>query len=299
LKNEDSEDEFEFWVFSTMEEKERAEQIQAQVGSWEEFWDQLCKEKIYAARLWLRDRRAIFYHQHSQPQGYPVIRWLEEKLGIEVQPYDGGHTDHWPSSTISTRNLRAIPSSGGWKRNSASKCSPMMEAILITMRNGKRTMPKFDVIHLEVSGQCQLNCPYCYSESGTELAVGEWQSLMEELAPLTRQFTLGGGEPLLYDGLGDIVETIHRLGLPVSLTTNGLLLGAKGDLVSALDAVSVSYHGDLEVLREGLALLERMGIQRMVNFIMLDQDKPRFGAILEACKTFGAALVLLAPKHRR
>jgi len=173
----------------------------------------------------------------------------------------------------------------------------MMEGILITTRNGKKTMPKFDVIHLEVSGRCQLDCPYCYSKSGTELAVGEWQALVEELAPLTKQFTLGGGEPLLYDGLGDIVETIHRLGLPVSLTTNGLLLSAKCALVSILDAVSISYHGDLGVLREGLTLLERMGIQRMVNFIMLDQDKPRFEKILEACRAFEAALVLLAPKH--
>jgi len=158
-------------------------------------------------------------------------------------------------------------------------------------------MPQFDVIHLEVSGRCQLDCPYCYSKSGTELAVNEWQALVGELAPLTKQFTLGGGEPLLYDGLGDIVETIHRLELPVSLTTNGLLLSAKRDLISALDAVSVSYHGDLEVLRESLALLDRLGVQRMVNFIMLDQDKPHFGEILEACKTFKAALVLLAPKH--
>jgi len=158
-------------------------------------------------------------------------------------------------------------------------------------------MPKFDVIHLEVSGWCQLDCPYCYSKSRTELAVGEWQALVEELALLTKQFTLGGGEPLLYDGLGDIVETIHRLGLPVSLTTNGLLLSAKRGLISALDAVSVSYHGDLEVLREGLALLDRLGVQRMVNFIMLDQDKPHFGEVLKACKTFKAALVLLAPKH--
>jgi len=157
--------------------------------------------------------------------------------------------------------------------------------------------PKFEVIHLEVSGRCQLNCPYCYSRSGTEMPVCEWQALAEELAPLTKQFTLGGGEPLLYDGLGDIIETMHRLGLPVSLTTNGLLLSAKRDLVSVLDAVSISYHGDLEVLREGLALLERMDVQRMVNFIMLDQNKPSFGEILEACKAFKAALVLLAPKH--
>jgi len=172
-----------------------------------------------------------------------------------------------------------------------------MEGTLATMRSGRETVPQFDVIHLEVSGRCQLNCPYCYFQSGTELAVSEWQALVKELAPLTKQFTLGGGEPLLYDSLGDIIETMHRLGLPVSLTTNGLLLSAKRDLVSALDAVSVSYHGDLGVLREGLDLLERMSIQRMVNFIMLDQDKPRFREILEACKTFGAAFVLLAPKH--
>jgi len=157
--------------------------------------------------------------------------------------------------------------------------------------------PKFEVIHLEVSGRCQLDCPYCYSKTGPELAVSEWQALVKKLAPLTKQFTLGGGEPLLYEGLGDIIETIHRLGLPVSLTTNGLLLSAKRDLVSVLDAVSVSFHGDLEVLREGLALLERMGIQRMVNFIMLDQDKPYFGKVLNICRTSGAALVLLAPKH--
>jgi len=57
----------------------------------------------------------------------------------------------------------------------------MMEGTLITMRNGKKTMPKFDVIHLEVSGRCQLNCPYCYSKSGTELAVGEWLALVKSL----------------------------------------------------------------------------------------------------------------------
>jgi len=171
-----------------------------------------------------------------------------------------------------------------------------VEASRIT-ESGRRNMPRFEVIHLEVSGRCQLNCPYCYSKSGTELAVSEWQALVEELAPLTKQFTLGGGEPLLYDDLGDIIETIHRLGLPVSLTTNGLLLSEKRDLVSALDAVSVSYHGDLGVLRKGLALLERMGVQRMVNLIMLDRDKPCFGEVLEACKIFKAALVLLAPKH--
>ena len=82
----------------------------------------------------------------------------------------------------------------------------------------------------------------------------------------------------------------------MSLTTNGFLLSETRDLVSALDAVSVSYHGDPGVLREGLALLERMGVQRMVNFVMLDRDKPRFGEVLEACKTFGGRARLARSK---
>jgi len=104
LEVKDSEEALEFWVFSSMEEKERAAQIQAETRSWSEFWDRLRRERIYPAHLWLQSRFAIFYHQHGQPQGYPVIKWLEEKLGVKVQSWDGGHTDYYEE----------------WKKNRAS-----------------------------------------------------------------------------------------------------------------------------------------------------------------------------------
>ena len=85
-------EDLEFFVFGTPEEKERAEELRARTASGEELWDWLVGEGIYPARLKLEKRRgAISYSQHSQPQGYPVLAWLEEKLDVQVQEdYSGG-----------------------------------------------------------------------------------------------------------------------------------------------------------------------------------------------------------------
>jgi len=82
----------EFFVFGTREEKEKAKEFRTRTSTSEELWDLLVGEGIYPARLSLEKRRGIIsYHQHSQPQGYPVLAWLEEKLGIQVQEdYSGG-----------------------------------------------------------------------------------------------------------------------------------------------------------------------------------------------------------------
>jgi len=83
----------EFFVFGTQEEKERAKELKAQTAADRELlWDLLVGERIFPARLSLERRRGVIsYHQHSQPQGYPVLAWLEEKLGIQVrEDYSGG-----------------------------------------------------------------------------------------------------------------------------------------------------------------------------------------------------------------
>jgi len=82
----------EFFVFSTLEDKRKAEALKAECASSETLWDRLVAQGIYPASLKLEKRRgAISYSQHSQPQGYPVLAWLEEKLGVQVEEdYSGG-----------------------------------------------------------------------------------------------------------------------------------------------------------------------------------------------------------------
>jgi len=87
----------EFFVFSTLEDKRKAEALKAECASSETLWDRLVAQGIYPASLRLEKRRgAISYSQHSQPQGYPVLAWLEEKLGIQVkEDYSGGSLEHY------------------------------------------------------------------------------------------------------------------------------------------------------------------------------------------------------------
>lgn len=153
----------------------------------------------------------------------------------------------------------------------------------------------FDAVHLEVSGKCQLSCPYCYVPPAGELSVSEWKEIIRETAPTTRQFTLGGGEPLLYGGTAELVNYIHELGLPVSLTTNGLLADVYGLLLSKVDMVSVSYHGDIGLLNQALSAIS--GVVKTANVIALKRYWEALPLVIQTCLAYDVGLVVLAPKY--
>lgn len=85
-------------------------------------------------------------------------------------------------------------------------------------------------LELEFTRKCNLRCIYCYSAAGepekNELSVDEMKSVVEQARDLGAKkiILLGGGEPLVYDGLPDIVEYIYSLGLQQVLFTNGTLI---------------------------------------------------------------------------
>jgi radical SAM protein with 4Fe4S-binding SPASM domain len=85
-------------------------------------------------------------------------------------------------------------------------------------------------IELEFTRQCNLRCLYCYTEAGKaakdELTLDELQSVVFQAKDLGAKkiILLGGGEPLIYDGLIDIVDYIDSLGLQQVIFTNGTLI---------------------------------------------------------------------------
>ncbi len=85
-------------------------------------------------------------------------------------------------------------------------------------------------LELEFSKKCNLRCVYCYASAGEAL---ENELTQEELKGIVLQakalgarkiILLGGGEPLIYDGLRNIVEFIRSAGLGQSVFTNGMLM---------------------------------------------------------------------------
>ena len=85
-------------------------------------------------------------------------------------------------------------------------------------------------LELELSRVCNLRCVYCYASSGiplqNELSFSEITNGVEQAAGLgvKKIIILGGGEPLLYPHLFEVIDFIRAKGVIVDLFTNGLTL---------------------------------------------------------------------------
>lgn len=85
-------------------------------------------------------------------------------------------------------------------------------------------------LELELSRVCNLRCVYCYASSGTplddEMSFSEILGAVEQAAGLgvKKIIILGGGEPLLYPHLFELIDFIQDKKIVVDLFTNGLTL---------------------------------------------------------------------------
>ena len=88
-------------------------------------------------------------------------------------------------------------------------------------------------IELEFTKKCNLRCLYCYSSAGepveNELSLDELKSVIYQARELGARkiILLGGGEPLIYSGVRDIVDYINSLGLQQVLLPMALSLPEK------------------------------------------------------------------------
>lgn len=109
-------------------------------------------------------------------------------------------------------------------------------------------------MELELSRECNLRCVYCYANSGKKLhneitreeifdALGQAIGLGAR-----RIIIIGGGEPLLYPGVWEIMEYLHGRGILIDLFTNGTLITAEN--ARRLFALGVSPVVKMNSMRE-------------------------------------------------
>jgi organic radical activating enzyme len=141
-------------------------------------------------------------------------------------------------------------------------------------------LPSLERLSIEVTNQCAKACWFCYNHSHADGAT-EWTP--DELVGFVtdcaahgiKAVSFGGGDPLQYDGLFDVLRRLRGT-LFRSITTNGLLL--HGDKLDALldaapDKVHVSIHfpeRSAEVQRVVRQVMElaNCGIKSGVNFLV-------------------------------
>ncbi len=137
-----------------------------------------------------------------------------------------------------------------------------------------------ELVSIEVTNRCGKACWFCYNhsqpEGGTRWTADELVDFVRDCAAHgVKAVSFGGGEPLQYDGLFEVLGRLRGV-LFRSLTSNGLLL--HGDLLERLvaaapDKVHLSIHFPerpaevARVIRQVHELAGR-GVRSGVNFLV-------------------------------
>jgi radical SAM protein with 4Fe4S-binding SPASM domain len=173
------------------------------------------------------------------------------------------------------------------------------------------TLSSPEVVHVAITARCTRSCSGCYVprvEDEQELTVAEWHALIDQWASMrVFQLAVGGGEPLLYEGLFDVLRYARVRGIVPNLTTNGTLIDAKTvrELEQAgVARVNVSWNGPVgddgggcQTVCRALRLLLVSAVQVGVNLLVTPALLSRLPQVLARLQALGVRRVtLLRPK---
>ncbi|HUW33886.1 MAG TPA: radical SAM protein [Planctomycetota bacterium] len=111
---------------------------------------------------------------------------------------------------------------------------------------------QIDYLRISVTDRCNLRCRYCMPAGGVKLLPHDQILSLEEIVEVARaavplgitKVRLTGGEPLVRDGITELVRMLSRIeGIrDLTMTTNGVLLGRRARRLAdaGLQRVNVS-----------------------------------------------------------
>ncbi len=99
---------------------------------------------------------------------------------------------------------------------------------------------------VEVTGRCNLSCPFCFAQSGGESVDPTMEQLSENFRQLAGSgstfIQLSGGEPTVRDDLPEIVAAARAAGCEhIQLNSNGIRLGEDRAYTRALAEAGLSF----------------------------------------------------------
>ena len=114
---------------------------------------------------------------------------------------------------------------------------------------------KHDYLRISLTDRCNLRCTYCMPEEGVALRSKNEFMTSEEVIQIASAFVslgikkirLTGGEPLIKKDFNNILHQLSRLGVEISITTNGILLHKHFD--SLLEAGVTKVNISLDTLK--------------------------------------------------
>lgn len=102
-------------------------------------------------------------------------------------------------------------------------------------------------VMLSVTNRCTAHCSYCRfpQRSRKELITSQILDLIDQMVQAgTQRLGLWGGEPLLRDDIGQIIDYASGKGLYVTLDSNGFLVPEKMESLKKLGHIVIGLDGD-------------------------------------------------------
>jgi pyrroloquinoline quinone biosynthesis protein E len=171
------------------------------------------------------------------------------------------------------------------------------------------------VVHWAPTYRCNLQCPFCYSESGPQRPPGPEPAvrlrLVEHLAAWgIFEVALGGGEPTVLPDFPELLAAIRAAGMVPNVTTNGTVHSAA--VVRALADHAGVVHlsadrpdlldgargaGVFARLKETARILRAAGVRLGINLLLTPDNIADVQPSLRAALELGAgAITFLRPK---
>lgn len=157
----------------------------------------------------------------------------------------------------------------------------LLSAIMARQFAGLDDVPKLELIqgykmlNIYLTNACNLTCPHCFMKAGrkldSELTEEEWIRVLTDFKNCGGEsVTVTGGEPLLHPGFKSIIESASRVGLNVTVLTNGILWN--DELIDALSPILT----EVQISIDGVDDESNGKIRKKGTFDLLIQNVFRF-----------------------
>ncbi len=146
---------------------------------------------------------------------------------------------------------------------------------------------KCNVINFHITEKCNFRCKHCFAKfkCNDQISLSDAKVVVDKIKEYfvingisDGRINIAGGEPFLYQGLGELIEYINGKGIEVSIITNGFLLMSNfiqqykdkismiGISVDSLDEEMCINLGRCTVSRETLNFKKIVDLGREIKF---------------------------------
>lgn len=157
-------------------------------------------------------------------------------------------------------------------------------------------------VSISVTNRCNLRCSYCdiYERDTAEMGTDEILEILDDIKDMgCYRVGFWGGEPLVRDDIGKLVNRALENELYTTLISNGVLVPEKIDEIKGLDTLFLSLDGSKQVHEknrgkgtfdktlEAIKTARKNDISVCTITVLTSYDEERIGFILDTAEEVG------------